>query len=89
METNNRKCDVCHKDDLPCIVHSSGAGGMSFNYCLACSGIGAEPKGFDGHFIHYNEKEDKYYKGLKYLKIDTSEDSYNTRDEYVKSYDWT
>ncbi len=87
-ETNNRKCEVCHKDDLPCMVHSSGLGGMSFNYCLVCSGIGAELKSLDTgyNFVHYNEKEDKYYKGLKFLKIFTKTDVFNTRDEYVRHF---
>ena len=37
-------CDVCGKDDLPTIVHSSGLGAISFAYCKICDTMGAEPK---------------------------------------------
>ena len=37
-------CDVCKKDDLQTIVHSSGLTAMSFAYCELCEIMGAEPK---------------------------------------------
>jgi len=58
METNNRPCEVCGKSDIPCIVHASDLGPVSFNYCQICSSMGAEPTGFDGPYISYNQNKD-------------------------------
>lgn len=68
---NDRPCEICGKDDVPCAVVCSGVGAISFNTCPICAGMSAEPKGIalgmieegiaEGDFCaFYDEETDRY-----------------------------
>lgn len=45
MKNTERPCEICGKSDVSTFVCSSTIGAVSFNTCLVCAGVGAEPKG--------------------------------------------
>ena len=82
------KCEVCGHDDIETYVASSTLGAVSFNYCLICGAVGAEPRGFEeisGDYITYDKEADRYKFQEKFLDIDfKSGASIKTRTEAVK-----
>jgi len=89
VETNNRRCEICGKNDIECLVMSSSLGGGTFNYCLACACAGAEPSGMKevfGGYITYNSNDDCYYDESDNLfTFKVGENSFKSRKEYK---DW-
>ena len=87
MHTNDRPCEVCNKNDVPCTVASSTLGAFSFNYCQICNAIGAEPAGMQdiaGLYITYNSNDDSYYDTSdNLLPIQTKKGKWTTRNAFV------
>jgi len=86
MVGNNRVCNVCGKQDITCDVACSSLGAVSFNYCLICSSMGAEPCGMSEQYISYDSNSDSYYdESDNHLPIySKSGNRYNTRSEFRK-----
>lgn len=63
MVNNGKKCEVCGKSDIQRVVHSSSVGTISFNYCLVCSAMGAEPYSLSefAPVVSCNSNDDRYY----------------------------
>ena len=81
--TNERPCDVCGKDDIPCIVACSSIVAMTFNYCSICLSIGAEPQWTDAK-VSYDKKRDAYRYEGEPIKIRTKRGlSFDTRAEII------
>ena len=81
--TNERPCDICNNNDIPCIVGCSSIVAMSFNYCSLCLSIGAEPQWADGK-VSYDKATDRYVCEGEPIKIRTKRGlSFDTRAEII------
>jgi len=81
-----RNCEVCGKNDLATMVHSSSVAGASFNFCSCCSPMGAEPSGLVDSYISYDSNSDSYYdESDNHMEIVLANGlKFQTRGEYVK-----